>query len=74
LRHSDYKLCLFFRPNERKDVFDLRDEDEVVAACDPLDTNDIIAEAKSKAQSAPRTVMVRHAAQKRTAAINDDPV
>lgn len=66
-RLRDRFLSLFFwpgvmatvRPNERKDVFDINEEDEVVAASDPLDVSTIIADAKTKTASAPRVVVVR---------------
>ena len=64
-RLRDRFLSLFFwpavmanvKPNERRDVFDIYEEEEVVAACHPLETADIIAEAQSKASLNP--VIVR---------------
>ena len=44
------------RPNERRDVFDIVEEEEVVAACFPMDTTEIIAEAQSKASVNPKIV------------------
>lgn len=63
-RLRDRFMSLFFwpslmatiKPNERRDVFDIVEEDEVVAACNPLDTTEIFAEAQSKASLNPRIV------------------
>merc|ERR1712173_39336 len=46
-------------PNERNVVFDLIEEDDTVAACDPLDVREIIADAQAKTADTPRIVTVR---------------
>ena len=39
-----------------RDVFDTVEEDEVVAACNPLDVSEIIQEAQSKASVNPKII------------------
>ena len=52
-------------PNERKDVFDLEEGDDTVAACDPLNVHEIIADAQAKTASTPRIVTIRKRKQDR---------
>lgn len=40
-------------------MFDMNEEDEVVAASNPMDVSAIIEDAKTKVASAPRVVVVR---------------
>ena len=48
---NHFIIYLFFR-----DVFDTVEEDEVVAACNPLDVSEIIQEAQSKASVNPKII------------------
>ena len=52
-------------PNERKDVFDLEEGDDTVAACDPLNVHEIIADAQAKTANTPRIVTIRKRKQDR---------
>ena len=46
-------------PDERRDVFDIEGEEEVVAACDPVDASEIIVEAQTKASVNPKIVQTK---------------
>ena len=64
-RLRDRLIALFFwpsmmakvKPNERKDVFDIIEGDDTVAACNPLDVQEIIEHAQAKTANTPRVVV-----------------
>ena len=66
-------------PNERKDVFDIfEDTDDTVAACNPLDVQEIIEDAQAKTANTPRVVVgirkrKQDKPQQRVTFANDEP-
>merc|ERR1711963_522704 len=66
-------------PNERRDVFDIfEDTDDTVAACNPLDVQEIIEDAQAKTANTPRVVVgirkrKQDKPQQRVTFANDEP-
>ena len=78
----DRLISLFFwpslmakvKPNERKDVFDIIEGDDTVAACNPLDVQEIIEHAQAKTANTPRVVVgIRKRKQDKPQQISSSP-